>query len=152
MADSRESATWNNGCRDVERTGLRTSTRRSNGTSACANADRSVSRTRASSCSNDSAGSTSVRSTNVLTNIPTRSSSAGSPRPATGAPMAMSVVPLNRASNSAYADCITMNSDELFARARSARATCSRAGISMRSLLPALDDTAGRGLLDGNAS
>ncbi|CAB4933668.1 hypothetical protein KZO37_18155 [Rhodococcus fascians] len=66
--------------------------------------------------------------------------------------MAMSVVPLSRASNSAYADCITMNSDELFARARSARALCNRAGISMRSLLPALDDTAGRGLLDGSAS
>ena len=50
----------------------------------------------------------STRSTRVLTKNPTKSSSAGSPRPATGNPSATSVLALSLASNTAKAACTTM--------------------------------------------
>ncbi|SLJ82988.1 Uncharacterised protein [Mycobacteroides abscessus subsp. abscessus] len=50
-----------------------------------------------------------MRSTRVLTNMPTTSSSSASPRPATGVPTAMSAVPDSRASSAASAACTTMN-------------------------------------------
>ncbi|SLG99850.1 Uncharacterised protein [Mycobacteroides abscessus subsp. abscessus] len=104
-----DSITWNSGCRAWDRAGLSTSTSRSNGTSACAKAARSRSRTCASRSVNGVAVSTWVRSTRVLTNMPTRSSSACSPRPATGMPMAMSSAPDSRDSSVAKAPCTTMN-------------------------------------------
>ncbi|SLH22796.1 Uncharacterised protein [Mycobacteroides abscessus subsp. abscessus] len=107
------SITWNSGCLACERAGLSTSTSRSNGTSACANACRSVSRAWFSRSAKLAEPDTSVRSTRVLTNMPIRSSRAASPRPATGVPMAMSEVPLARASSTASALCMTMNSEAL---------------------------------------
>ena len=55
--------------------GRAASTTASNGTAAWANASRSVTLTPASRLSNDVAGSTAVRSTRVLTNMPTNGSS-----------------------------------------------------------------------------
>ncbi len=63
--------------------------------------------------------SISVRRTSVFTNMPIRSSSAASPRPATGVPIATSGVPLSRASSTDSAACTTMNGDAAWACATS---------------------------------
>ena len=147
---SNENPTWISGCHDVDRTGSSTSTRRSNGTSACANARRSRSRVAASSVSKPDAGSTSLRNTMVLTNIPINSSRARSPRPATGLPIAMSVVPDSRASSTANALCSSMNSDTSCARASSDSAAWVAASIMNGTRPPRCDCTAGRGRSAGN--
>ncbi|SLH26668.1 Uncharacterised protein [Mycobacteroides abscessus subsp. abscessus] len=144
--------TWNSGLRAVERTGLSTSTSRSNGTSALAKASRSRSRTSASRSANRSPGSTWVRNTSVLTNMPIRSSSSRSPRPAIGVPTAMSSVPDSRASSTARAVCTTMNSEALFARASSCRRACSSGVMSKRTALPWNDCAGGRGRSEGRSS
>ncbi len=102
-------ATWNSGWRAIERAGLTSSTSRSNGRSWCAYAARSVSRTRPTSSRKLGSPPVSVRSTSVLTNIPTRSSSASSVRPAIGLPIGMSVPAPSRVSSAASAACTTMN-------------------------------------------
>ncbi|PBI99404.1 hypothetical protein BKP42_20670 [Rhodococcus erythropolis] len=65
---------------------------RSNGRSAFSNAARSVARTWANKSRNDIAGVRRLRRATVPTNIPTTSSSAGSPRPEIGVPITTSSV------------------------------------------------------------
>ncbi|NCL75123.1 hypothetical protein AIIKEEIJ_02573 [Rhodococcus sp. YH1] len=147
-----EKPTWNSGCRAVERAGLSTSTSRSNGTSACANACRSVSRAAASSSSNERPPSTESRKTSVLTNMPIRFSTAASPRPAMGVPTAMSADPDRRASSVANAACIAMNTVALRARARSRNAACTSASTVNSTRSPRNDCCAGRGRSVGRSS
>ncbi len=130
------SITWNSGCRACERAGSRISTSRSNGTSACPNAARSDDRTCPSSSSNDAPGCTSARSTRVLTNMPITSSRTASPRPATGVPIAMSDVPLNRASSTDNAACTTMNGVTECWRANSSTARDRSASSANRCVAP----------------
>src|SRR5690606_17179065 len=91
------------------RAGLTASTSCSKGMSRRAKARRSRSRAWAMRSAKPRPPSTSVRSTRVLTNMPTTSSRPASPRPAIGVPTAMSVVPDSRASRAASAACTTMN-------------------------------------------
>ncbi|SLH48266.1 Uncharacterised protein [Mycobacteroides abscessus subsp. abscessus] len=150
-AASKVRPTWNSGWWACERAGLSTSTSRSNGTSACANAARSVRRTCSSRSLNFAPRSISLRSTRVLTNMPTRSSSARSPRPAIGVPIAMSVLLDRRAAQVARAACTTMNRVTPCARATSSSARCSCASTVKWCSAPALEATSGRGRSAGSS-
>ncbi|KAF0962554.1 hypothetical protein MLGJGCBP_04375 [Rhodococcus sp. T7] len=142
---------WNSGEYAVERVGATASTTLSKGTSACPNAARSASRTRDSTSANVAAGSTAVRRTRVLTSIPTTSSSASSPRPAIGVPIATSPVPLSRAVSTASAACITMNIVESCCRARARSARWSSAGTVNRTTPPRSALSAGLGRSRGRS-
>ncbi len=107
-ASSTDSATWNSGALFCDRTGSTASTTCSNGTWTWAKASRSTSRTVATMSSKPAAGSTGVRSTRVLTNMPMRLSRRRSPRPATGVPTDTSSVAPRRASSTTSAACSTM--------------------------------------------
>ncbi len=141
----RTSATWKSGWWEVERFGFSNSTRCSKGTSWCAYAARLDSRTRPSNSSNPGSPDVSVRSTNVFTNKPTRSSSASSVRPATPLPNAISVPAPKRVSKAAIPACNTMNTVEPVSRASSAMRRCSAPSISNVTVSPAYEATAGRG-------
>ncbi|GAA5772895.1 hypothetical protein Aros01_09455 [Streptosporangium roseum] len=78
----------------------------------------------------------SVRSTNVLTNMPTRSSSASSTRPATTDPIGTSVPAPNRVSNAASAACTTMNRLAFSSRASATSPRCSSSPISTGTVPP----------------
>ncbi len=106
------SITWNSGCARCDRAGSSTSTSRSNGTSACANAARSASRDLREQLGERAApGRPAVRSTRVLTNMPTRSSSARLAAAGDrGADRRCRRCRDSRASSTASAACTTMNS------------------------------------------
>ncbi len=106
---SSASMTWNSGCRDGDRAGFSTSTSRSNGTSWRAWAASTVSRTRPTSSANPGSLARSARSTSVFTKNPTRSSSASSVRPATGAPTGISAPAPSRDSTATSPASTTMN-------------------------------------------
>src|SRR5207302_1608169 len=91
--------TSNSGVRLVSRAGWRSSTIRSNGTSWCAIASRTVSRTPPRNSSNVLVPSTVDRRTRVLTKKPIRPSSSVLSRPDTTVPRAMSVCPVQRLSS-----------------------------------------------------
>ena len=130
------SMTWNNGWCACERAGLSRSTRYSNGTSWCAYAARSVSRTRSSSSANDGSPDVSVRSTRVLRKNPTRSSRASSVRPATGEPIGTSVPAPRRVSSAAKPACSTMNRLTPCARASASRSRCRAPSIEKFRVAP----------------
>ncbi len=144
--------TWNSGWRAIERAGLTSSTSRSNGRSWCAYAARSVSRTRPTSSRKLGSPPVSVRSTSVLTNIPTRSSSASSVRPAITDPMGMSVPAPSRVSSAASAACTTMNRLAFASRASFTNAACSSGSISRWTVSPRWVAVAGRGRSAGSSS
>ncbi|GAA3624837.1 hypothetical protein GCM10022419_133020 [Nonomuraea rosea] len=146
------SRTWNSGWRASERLGVSSSTSFSNGTSWWENADRLVSRTRASTWRKSGSPDRSVRRTSVLTKKPTRSSSATSVRPATTWPIGTSAPAPSRDSSIASAACTTMYVVTPSARATSASRACASAGISNGALCPRCEATGGRGRSNGSAS
>ncbi|SLH95345.1 Uncharacterised protein [Mycobacteroides abscessus subsp. abscessus] len=129
----------------------RSSTTRSNGTVACENAWRAVVFDSSINASKLRPGSGRLRSVRVLTNMPTRSSSAAAPRPATGVPTATSVAPDNRASSTAKAACTTMNGVASCRCARARMRAATGAPSRARTVAPRLEATAGRGRSVGSA-
>src|SRR5262249_54881075 len=138
------SITWNSGCRDSERAGLSTSTKRSNGKSCCPYALRLLARTRPISSPKLGLPDTSVRSTSVFTKKPTRSSSAASVRPAIGLPIAMSLPPPSRLKSAASPACSTMNRLAPRARESSSSLPCSSPASRSKTRPPRWLATAGR--------
>ncbi|NIL77567.1 hypothetical protein RhoFasB10_03712 [Rhodococcus sp. B10] len=146
------SITWNSGVYAGVRTGSRRSTTRSNGTSACVNASRSVLRTASSRSWNEVDDSIRVRNTSVLTNIPTTSSSAASPRPEIGVPTEMSSDPDSADNRMPSAACTIMNTLESRDDASDAIRPCSSASRSNPSFAPRNDGSLGRGRSSGSSS
>ncbi|PBI82809.1 hypothetical protein BKP42_68440 [Rhodococcus erythropolis] len=150
--------TWKSGEYDCERTGSSTSTKRSNGRSALANAWRSNSRTDSSNSAKRAPGDTTERSARVLTNMPTRSSSARSPRPATGVPTTTSYSPVKRESTTARAACNTMNGVAPCSRATFSNCAFTSGLRWAENMAPRPEASAGRGrssgrsITDGSAS
>ncbi len=146
------SSTWTSGCRAKERSGARTSTRCSNGTSWWSRAWRLSSRTRVSSSLKEGLPLRSVRRTNVLTKKPTSSSRALSVRPATAVPIGMSSPAPSRDSSTANAVCTTMNMLVPPARQTAANFSWTSAGIFSGIVWPRCEATGGRAWSMGRAS
>ncbi|SHX23535.1 Uncharacterised protein [Mycobacteroides abscessus subsp. abscessus] len=125
------------------RAGLSRSTSSSNGTSWCSKASRLRLRTWFSRSVNVGLPVRSARNTRVLTKKPTRSSSAGSRRPAIGKPTATSVFALTLASSASSAACTTMKVVALCSRARRATRSCNSAGHCTATVAPAMSATSG---------
>ncbi|SLH33589.1 Uncharacterised protein [Mycobacteroides abscessus subsp. abscessus] len=146
------SITWNSGCAPPERSVTRASTSCSKGSSGWAKAARSTSRTCATTSASVASSRMGVRSTSVLTNMPTSASRARSPRPPTGVPTTMSSVPDSRARVAAKAACTTMNRVAPL-RAASARSPSVAAASRARSTAaPRRVGCAGRGRSVGSGS
>ena len=94
----------------------------------------------------------SVRSTNVLTKNPTRSSSALSVRPAMGLPIGMSVPAPRRVNSAASPACSTMNKLARLSRASSSEHAVQFALDVSATLSPRWLATAGRGRSVGSSS
>ncbi len=147
----RTTMTWKSGWWSRARTGLRLSTSRSKGTSWCAWAARSNSRTRSSSSRKVGLPERSVRRTSVLTKNPTRSSSASSVRPATGEPSGMSSPAPCRCSTVATAARSTMNRVLPDPLASSRSRVYSRGGTSKVWTAPLGSTVTGRGRSSGSS-
>ncbi|SKY25782.1 Uncharacterised protein [Mycobacteroides abscessus subsp. abscessus] len=133
------------GSNAVERAGDNSSMRSSKFTSACAKASRSVVRTDARKSSTVRPGSTSVRSTNVLTNMPTRSARAESVRPVIGVPMTTSPVAASRDTMIASAACRTMKPVVSWSRAKASMRVANASSTVSLTTPASLSRTEGRG-------
>ncbi len=144
-AGSNSTITWNSGCRAVERAGLTSSTTQSKGTSWFRYAASAVARVRPRTSVKLGSPVRSARNTTEFTKNPTRSSTAWSVLPATGAPNGMSVPAPSRDNSIATAAWASMCIVAPASRARAASRVLSSEGTSNSTRPPPLEGAAGRG-------
>jgi hypothetical protein len=148
----RANVTWNSGERRTSRATPSSDTICSNGISWCVSASSTSRRVRARYSAKPGSSPSWARNTSMFTNMPTRSSSSGLVRPATGEPTAKSSCPASRASSTWNAASRVMNVVAPCVRPRAATAADRSASSVNRCVAPSKRRTDGLGRSVGSSS